>query len=291
MISDGWKKLPRKKRIWIAVLGVFGIGALMRDGDRTVKVEKSRTSEIEKKIEDVKSAVKDAIEEEEELDNSDVIALVKGKMSEEMILDQLRVAKASFDLSPKEVVKLVEAGVSERLITAMRDPKKIPPPVGRKSEGFGAPPGAPPPPGPPGSSKKGEKGLPPLVEMKDGLPIELELQADVPQDAMPGTELEFRVLNDVMVDGQLAIPKGSPALGVVIVPPSRRSSGRAQRGMFLFAELMLPGRKKLKLRPATSKIGNPFRSFDTGSGGKKNKDLLAEKGTIYVAYSTVEGRE
>lgn len=288
MIGDGWRKLPRKKRIWITVLGVLGLGALFSDKDRSRPPKERPSVTVRKEIEDAKSAVKEALDEAEALDNSDVIALVKGKMSEEMILDQLRTAKTDFDLSPKEVVKLVEAGVSERLIAAMRDPKKIPPPGGRKGDGFGPPPM---PPGPPGSPKKGEKGPPPLAEMKDGMPIELELQADVPQDAMPGTELEFRVANDVMVEGQLAIPKGSPALGVVIVPPSRRMPGRGGRGMFLFAELMLPGRKKLKLRPAAAKVGNPFRSFDTGANGKKSKDLLAEKGTIYVAYATVEGGE
>lgn len=292
----GWRRMPSRKRLWIGAAIIFGLAALFRDRDHVkTKVVTSNpgNTEVKQVIDDVKKGIEEGFKEsgDEPMENRDVVAMVKGKMSDELIIEQMRRSKTAFDLSPKEVVKLVKAGVSEKLIVAMRDPSKIPPPPpARDRAAEPTPPLPPPPPGAP--PKKGEK-LPnpeeiPLAPLRDGLPIELEVVNDIPQDAMPGTVIEFRVASDLMIDGKLAVPKGAPATGVIIAPPRRKLPGRGGRGMFLFGELLLPRGVKVRLRPSSNRATPPMRSFDTGTPSR-DKDLLVGKGTIYVAYITQEG--
>jgi curli biogenesis system outer membrane secretion channel CsgG len=70
-----------------------------------------------------------------------VIQLVKGGMSEDLIIRSLKKANKSTDLSPADMVKLKQAGVSDNIIGVMLDPAATPAPAAAA-----APP--PPPPAP-----------------------------------------------------------------------------------------------------------------------------------------------
>ena len=84
----------------------------------------------------------------------EVIELVKGQISESMIIARLQKANQPIDLTVAEMVKLKAAGASENVINAMIDPKaslapqvaSVPPPV---SPAPVAPPAETPPPPPP----------------------------------------------------------------------------------------------------------------------------------------------
>jgi curli biogenesis system outer membrane secretion channel CsgG len=63
-----------------------------------------------------------------------VIQLVKGKLPESMIIKTLRTAGKTYTLTPQDMLKLSQAGVSENIMNVMMDPKaevagNTPPPV------------------------------------------------------------------------------------------------------------------------------------------------------------------
>src|SRR5262245_13293498 len=51
-----------------------------------------------------------------------VISLVKGGMSESMVIKSLKRENKAYELSPADLLKLQKAGISERVIDAMSDP-------------------------------------------------------------------------------------------------------------------------------------------------------------------------
>jgi hypothetical protein len=73
----------------------------------------------------VRSESKPASEATVALNNETIIKLVKAGLSEENIIATISEASAvSFDLSPNGQVQLIQAGVSNRIISAMRNGKK-----------------------------------------------------------------------------------------------------------------------------------------------------------------------
>ncbi|MBS1833216.1 MAG: hypothetical protein JST65_10900, partial [Acidobacteria bacterium] len=52
-----------------------------------------------------------------------VIQLVKAKRSEEMIVKMLRAGGKAYSLTPQDMLKLTDAGVSDNIINVMMDPK------------------------------------------------------------------------------------------------------------------------------------------------------------------------
>ncbi len=60
----------------------------------------------------------------------DVIAMVKGGISEDLIITSLRKDNKTYDLSPMQMLDLKKAGVSDNIIKAMIDPKSQTQPTG-----------------------------------------------------------------------------------------------------------------------------------------------------------------
>jgi curli biogenesis system outer membrane secretion channel CsgG len=75
-----------------------------------------------------------------------VIQLVKAGMSEDLIIKSLKKTNKPADLSPADMVKLKQAGVSDNVIGVMLDPSSTPAPAAAAAP---APAAAPPPPPPP----------------------------------------------------------------------------------------------------------------------------------------------
>ena len=193
------------------------------------------------------------------LTNNDIADMVKAKVPESLILSQMRNSKTDFDLSSDGVIELVKGGVSEKLIEAMRDPKKVSVAI------------APPP-----SPAKPELTAPEpakAILVADATPISIALDQDIPSDAEPGTDLLFVVKEDVKVDGQIVIVRGASVKGKVAERPRRKMIG-SQRMTYRLVEVTTVAGTMLKLRRAD-------RPFDNAS---RRKNFAAEKGGTFVAY-------
>src|SRR4029077_14436515 len=60
------------------------------------------------------------------LTNDNIVQMMEAKVSQAIILSQIRNSKTAFNLSSQEIIRLSKAHVPENIIEAMRDPKAIP---------------------------------------------------------------------------------------------------------------------------------------------------------------------
>ena len=192
--------------------------------------------------------------------NDRILEMVNAKLSESLILSQIRNSPTQFDLSSEEVIRLVQAGVSERVIEAMRNPKATAPAVSTPAVA--------------------------AVKAPDGLPVILELSEDVPVDGEPEAPLALSAAADVLVEGNVVIAKGAKASGTV----NRRKRKLLIIGSKVFVQFSSVAAvdgSLIKLR-ATQKPPSDRqdsdRPLDYRGGGNKPKNVAAPKGTPISAY-------
>lgn len=259
--------------IAIAASFLFGPFKCGRDDGAVVRV-KGNPDEIRAKVQKGLETAAKELENldrnsasRERLDNDDILKLADEKVPENVILSQIRNARTDFDLSSDEVIRLVKGGVSERVIEGMRNPKGIPPP-----------PGGPMPPMPP---------KPPAgaiaVTLPDQTPVELTLAADVPTNAAPGTPLAFTVSEDLKIDGEIVIPKGAPAHGMIYDKTKKRVL-RASKTLFHLTDVDAMGGHRVRLRAVSQAKPEEMNSRALDFGVGRDKDFLARSGTKLVAY-------
>ncbi len=190
------------------------------------------------------------------LTNADIADMVKANVPESLILSQMKNSKTEFDLSSDGVIELVKRGVSEKLIEAMRNPKKI-------SAAATIP------------VKPEEKptDAPNTVLVAGGTPISLSLDQDIPSDTEQGADLLFVVSEDVKVNGQVVVARGAIAKGKVAERARRKLIG-SQKMTYRLLEVNVSAGSSLKLRPVE-------KTFENAG---KRKNLAAEKGEIFVGY-------
>jgi hypothetical protein len=195
--------------------------------------------------------------------NDRILEMVKAKLSESLILSQIRNSPTQFDLSSEEVIRLVQAGVSERVIEAMRNPKAT---ATTASAPVNSPAAA--------------------VKAPDGLPVILELSEDVPVDGESEAPLALLAVADVLVDGNVVIAKGAKASGTV----NRRKRKLLIIGSKVFVQFSSVAAvdgSLIKLR-ATQKPPSDRqdsdRPLDYRGSGNKPKNVAAPKGTPISAY-------
>ncbi len=220
------------------------------------------------------------------LENDDIEQMVKAKVSESLILSQIRNSKTHFDLSSDGVIGLVKGGVPEKLIEAMRDPSKIP------AQAAAARTAAPLNPTPssavpatvapgtlattekPTETKSIAKAVGESVTVPDGTPLSLELEQDVPAGAAVGSALFFAVKTDVRVDGRIVIVKGATVKGSIAEKTKKKLLLIGAKTMYQLSDVAAAGGGVLKLRSTP-------RPFD-GTG--KDKTVAAAKGGNFVGY-------
>ena len=190
------------------------------------------------------------------LTNADIADMVKATVPESLILSQMKNSKTEFDLSSDGVIELVKRGVSEKLIEAMRNPKKI-------SAAATIP------------VKPEEKPTeaPKTILVAGGTPISLSLDQDIPSDTEQGADLLFVVSEDVKVNGQVVVARGAIAKGKVAERARRKLIG-SQKMTYRLLEVNVSAGSSLKLRPVE-------KTFENAG---KRKNLAAEKGGIFVGY-------
>ncbi len=202
--------------------------------------------------------------EQSVMTNDRILEMVKAKLSESLILSQIRNSPTQFDLSSEEVIRLVQAGVSERVIEAMRNPKETP----RQRD------------------PNVDPSVATAVKAPDGLPVILELSEDVPVDGKPEAPLALSAAADVLVDGNVVIAKGAKASGTL----NRRKRKLLIIGSKVFVQFSSVAAvdgSLIKLR-ATQKPPSDRqdsdRPLDYRGSGNKPKNVAAPKGTPISAY-------
>ena len=285
----------------ILILVVGGLWLAQRAVDKLSNVQNLSRLPIEISDKGVSvGSLKIDTSKKDGLDNSDIEQMVKAKLSDSLILSQIRSSKTNFDLSSEGVIGLVKGGVSEKLIEAMRNPTKIPVQPGVLVQPRPTIPGGAPTPtqstptqSVPNQStaspvavaksqmaekledkKLAPKALGEAVVVPDGTPVSLELDRDVPADAAVGAELFFAVSAEVKVGGKTVIVKGATAKGAVLDKSKKKLLVIGAKTMYQLVEVSAVGGGTLKLRSTP-------RAFEVAV---KDKKLAATKGGVYIGY-------
>jgi serine/threonine-protein kinase len=202
------------------------------------------------------------------LTNQSIIEMVGEDVPAAVIIGHIRASNTKFDLSTPEIIKLSKADVPAAVIDAMRSP---------------AAPGKPAAPAPPMLAVTPAPAVR-TVPVVGGVPFEITLVEDVPNDPAAGLPLRFQAAKDYQVDGVVVIAKGAAVTGEVVLPAGKKNIlRRGARPMFRLTAVDAVDGTKLKVKAA------PGRSSDKNERnveppGHRGKDSLAPAGSTYLAY-------
>jgi hypothetical protein len=121
------------------------------------------------------------------------------------------------------------------------------------------------------------------VGVLGGVPFEITLMEDVPNDPAEALPLRFQVAKDYHVDGAVVIAKGAAVTGEVLATGKKGLLGRAGKPMFRLMSVDAVDGTKLKVKAA------PGRSSEKNERnieppGHRGKESLAPAGSSYLAY-------
>ena len=138
------------------------------------------------------------------LTNADVLKLFEAKLAPEVVIEKIKTSACDFDTSPEALRALKDAGVPDSLLLVMvMSPKCAPPPPPARRVAVAVPVGT-------------------LVELETAYTINSQL-------VRAGDAVSFRVVNPVIVEGQVVIEKGSIATALVTKAERGGHWGRAGR--------------------------------------------------------------
>ena len=163
------------------------------------------------------------------LSNEDVLNMVESKLSAEVIVEKIKAAPCDFDTSPAALAGMKEAGVPDSLLLVMvMSPKCSPQPARRVA-----------------------------VEVPAGTPVELEAAYNInSQLVRAGDAVSFRVVNPVLVDGQVVIEKGAIATALVTKAERGGHFGRAGRIAWTMKEVTAADGTRVPLQFAGRMVGD-----------------------------------
>lgn len=163
------------------------------------------------------------------LTNDDVLAMVESKLSTEVVVEKIKASPCDFDTSPAALGRMKEAGVPDSLLLVMvMSPKCNPQPARRVA-----------------------------VEVPAGTPVELEAAYNInSQLVRAGDAVSFRVVNPVLVGGQLVIEKGAVATALVTQAERGGHFGRAGRIAWTMKEVTAADGTRLPLQFSGRTVGD-----------------------------------
>lgn len=143
-----------------------------------------------------------ARQQSQPLTNADVLKLVESKIAPEVVIEKIRASVCDFDTSPEALRALKAAGVPDSLLLVMvMSPKCSPEHAPRVN-----------------------------VNLPAGTVVELETAYTInSQLVRKGDAVSFRVVNPVIVEGQIVIEKGAIATALVTTAERGGHWGRAGR--------------------------------------------------------------
>ncbi len=164
------------------------------------------------------------------LTNADVLKMVEARIAPEVVAEKVRASPCDFDTSPGALKALKEAGVPNTLllVMVMATTCAAPPPTRRVA-----------------------------VQVPVGTVVELETAYTInSQLVRRGDAVSFRVVNPVVVDGQVVIEKG--AVGTALVTKSERGGhfGRAGRIAWTMKEVTAADGSRIPLQFSGRMVGD-----------------------------------
>lgn len=163
------------------------------------------------------------------LTNADVQKMVESKLATEVVVEKLKASPCDFDTSPTALGKLKEAGVPDSLLLLMvMSPKCSPQPARRVA-----------------------------VQVPAGTPVELETAYTIDSQLVrTGDAVTFRVVNPVIVDGQVVIEKGATATALVTKAERGGHFGRAGRIAWTMKEVTAADGTRIPVQFAGRRVGD-----------------------------------
>jgi hypothetical protein len=218
----------------------------------------------------------------EPLTNETILKLVKAGIGEETIVGMVNQQPGTYSLGDADVAALKSAGVSERIIAAMI----VKGGASNVAPTTAAAPTLSPTPGP--------------FILQDATPVRLRLNRNLSSaDAQVGETVDFEVLDDLVVDDRLLVPRGGTAIATVTEAQAKRRMARGGKLDVNIDYVRLANGDKAALRAvkemkggghtgamtgaivATSLVFFPAAPFFLFMHGK---DVTIPKGTEITAY-------
>ncbi|MBV8859484.1 MAG: hypothetical protein JOZ02_21310 [Acidobacteria bacterium] len=163
------------------------------------------------------------------LTNADVLSMVEAKLATEIVVEKIKASPCDFDTSPAALGRLKESGVPDALLLVMvMSPKCNPQPARRVA-----------------------------VRVPAGTPVELETAYTInSQLVRAGDAVSFRVVNPVLVDGQVVIEKGAVATAFVTQAERGGHWGRAGRIAWTMKEVTAADGARLPVQFSGRSVGD-----------------------------------
>lgn len=210
------------------------------------------------------------------LTNDGVIAMLRGKVPAETILQQIRASQTRFDLSVPEVIRLTDAGATPEVIETMRNPKR---------RAAAAAPAVVPPTAAATAVPPAPAAAAVTVVVPDALPLAIELAEDVPADAEPGRPIHFTLSKELRIGQAVVAAAHAPVVGEVVDGAKKKLIGGTKL-TFRLKNVTAAGGNLLLVRATPG--GDGRRPIETKSMAKPPKGVAAVIGTEYVAYTAGE---
>jgi hypothetical protein len=168
------------------------------------------------------------------LTNADVLKMFEAKIATEVIVEKLKASPCDFDTSPAALARLKESGLPDSLLLLMvLSPKcgatPAPTPAPRRA----------------------------AVQVPVGTPVELETAYTInSQLVRAGDAVSFRVVNPVVVAGQVVIEKGATATALVTKAERGGHFGRAGRLAWMMKEVTAADGTRVPLQFSGRMVGD-----------------------------------
>ena len=152
------------------------------------------------------------VQQSRPLTNEDVLKLVESKIAPEVVVEKIKSSACDFDTSPEALRALKDAGVPDSMLLVMvMSPKCAPTPTPARRVAVAVPVGT-------------------LVELETAYTINSQL-------VRTGDAVSFRVVNPVIVEGQVVVEKGAIATALVTKAERGGHWGRAGRIAWMMKEV------------------------------------------------------
>jgi hypothetical protein len=184
------------------------------------------------------------------LTNADVLKMVEARLALEVVVEKIKGSPCDFDTSPEALRGLKEAGVPDALLLVMVMSPKCSPQPQRPS----------PPPRV-------------AVNVPAGTTVELETAYTInSQLTRKGDAVSFRVVNPVLVGGQVVVEKGAIATALVTKAERGGHFGRAGRIAWTMKEVTAADGSRIPLQFSGRTVGD--------SKGAKVATTMVVMGTL-----------
>ena len=163
------------------------------------------------------------------LTNADVLKMAEARIAPEVIVEKIKASACDFDTSPEALRALKDAGLPDALLLVMvMSPKCNPQPARRAA-----------------------------VRVPEGTVVELETAYTInSQLVRAGDAVSFRVVNPVVVDGQVVVEKGATATALVTKAERNGHWGRAGRVTWVMKEVTAADGSRIPLRFTGHAVGD-----------------------------------